>query len=541
LGDDNLECIKVSGDQLDAFLNEDLNKKPENNIKNIFKDADEEENGVKYYYRKVLGDGKDKPDFKNLIKIDPEDYLDKLYDQVKSIGDGLTKPDEGIQLVKVLGDVNPNDITDHMKEAQKSYDVKDDEDENKGTTVQCVTVNKPNKDGKKEPIQYIKAAIGQPKKGEDPIAYYKVKGDAYPKDLLDQIEKNGKPDGKDGVDYDKVKGPELPEVQKLFADSENIPKTFYFTTDVKGNGTKPNGKPYEDGKVQSVTILCDPNNKTNTKSQVKDIFRKADENDKKDDEKEDEDKAVYYYTKVLGDDKLNRDIVKDPEINEVPAETEMRDIHNLVKGDNINKPEEENNGVLLIKAKGDQSINDILDKVKTSGANINRPGEVLRSAKPKKPGEKPYESKPTSKYDDDNLDENGRPGLEKIDVGDDRFLCAKVTGSQLSNYAKPENADKNKVRNVLKDADEKDNGVTFYYRKVLGDGTDRPDSGKLIKVEPDQNLDDLYFQMKVMGGDLSNPDDGIQLVKVVGDVDPMEINKHMLDTKNLYEKQKEGG
>ena len=47
------------------------------------KDADEEENGVKYYYRKVLGDGKDKPEFKNLIKIDPEDYLDKLYDDLE--------------------------------------------------------------------------------------------------------------------------------------------------------------------------------------------------------------------------------------------------------------------------------------------------------------------------------------------------------------------------------------------------------------------------------------------------------------------------
>jgi len=542
LGDDNLECIKVSGDQLDAFSNKDLNKKPANNIKNIFKDADEEENGVKYYYRKVLGDGKDKPDFKNLIKIEPEEFMDKIYDQVKSIGDGLTKPDEGIQLVKVLGDVNPDGVTEHMNEAKKNYEVKDDDGENQGTTVQFVTVNKPNKDGKKEPVHFIKATLGQPKKGEDPVAYYKVKGDNYPKDLLDQIEKNGKPDGKDGVNYDKVKGPELPEVQKLFADADNIPKTFYYASDVKGNGKKDNGKPYKDGKVQSVTILCDPNNKTNINSQVKDVFRKADENNKKDDEKEDEDKAAYYYTKVLGEDKLNKDIIKDPEVNEVPGETEMREIHDKVKGDNINRPEDENNGVLLIKAKGGQNINDILDKVKTSGANINRPGEVLRSTKPKGPGEKPYESKPgtkdskpTSKYDDDNLDENGRPGLEKVDVGDDRFLCVKVTGAQLSNYAKPENTDKNKVRNVLKDADEKDNGVSYYYRKVLGDGTDNPDNVQLIKVDPEKKMEDIYNQIKVMGGDITNPDDGIQLVKVVGDVDPMEINKHMLDTKNLYE------
>ena len=56
------------------------------------------------------------------------------------------------------------------------------------------------------------------------------------RDILDQIQTKGKPDGKDGVDYTKIKGDELPEVQKLFKGSENMPKTYYTISNVKEVG-----------------------------------------------------------------------------------------------------------------------------------------------------------------------------------------------------------------------------------------------------------------------------------------------------------------
>ena len=81
-----------------------------------------------------------------------------------------------------------------------------------------------------------------------------------------------------------------------------MPKTYYYTSNVKGSGKDKNGRPYRDGKVYSVTVLSDPNNRTNKNHQILQVFRKAEEaNNKKlkDDNK-------YYYTKVLGS-KLNRD------------------------------------------------------------------------------------------------------------------------------------------------------------------------------------------------------------------------------------------
>ena len=46
---------------------------------------------------------------------------------------------------------------------------------------------------------------------------------------------HGKQDGKDGVDYNKVKGDEISEVQTLFAGNEKMPRTYYYTTIVRGD------------------------------------------------------------------------------------------------------------------------------------------------------------------------------------------------------------------------------------------------------------------------------------------------------------------
>ena len=126
----------------------------------------------------------------------------------------LKNPDEGIQLVKTIGNINPVDINKHMNDSKTLYDKKDDDGNSSGTTVQCIKTKNKGKDGKKEPVQYIKAVLGGVKKpGEEPVSFYRIKDGVDIRDILDQITKNGKPDGKDGVDYVKVKGDELPEVQ----------------------------------------------------------------------------------------------------------------------------------------------------------------------------------------------------------------------------------------------------------------------------------------------------------------------------------------
>ena len=51
---------------------------------------------------------------------------------------------------------------------------------------------------------------GGAKAGEETIAYYKIKDGTDVRDVLEQIQEKVKLDGTDGVDYNKVKGDELP-------------------------------------------------------------------------------------------------------------------------------------------------------------------------------------------------------------------------------------------------------------------------------------------------------------------------------------------
>ena len=76
-----------------------------------------------------------------------------------------------------------------------------------------------------------------------------------------------------------------------------MPKTYYYTSKVKGNGINKDGKPYEDGKVHYVKVLSDPNNKTNKNHQVLDVFRKSEEDNKK--KEPEQDNSTYYYIKTL--------------------------------------------------------------------------------------------------------------------------------------------------------------------------------------------------------------------------------------------------
>ena len=42
-------------------------------------------------------------------------------------------------------------------------------------------------------------------------------------------------------------------------------------------------------------------------------------------------------------------------------------------------------------------------------------------------------------YPEEVLPEKERPGLQTVDVGDDKVKCVKITGDQLTKLANPEN------------------------------------------------------------------------------------------------------
>ena len=72
--------------------------------------------------------------------------------------------------------------------------------------------------------------------------------------------------------------------------------------------------------------------------------------------------------------------------------------------------------------------------------------------------------------------------------------------------------------------------ATYYYTKVNGDGSDStPEKLDLQPIKPDTKVDDIYNQMKLKGGVMKKPedDDGIQIFKVVGEVDNKDIDKHL--------------
>ena len=193
--------------------------------------------------------------------------------------------------------------------------------------------------------------------------------------MLEDIQSTGKPKGVDGVDFFKVKGDEIPEVQKIFKGTELDPKTYYYTTDVAEE------KPFGPGKINSVTVLNDFKNRVNKNHQLFQVFRKLeDANDR-----QNVDPAQYYFTNALGDG-ITKNTLNNLQANKAANDTNIKDIYNNVKGDMTNKPEDDEY-VYLIKVKGDKDVNDALNKIK--GA------EPLKS-KPKKPPQKvPIEYKPT--------------------------------------------------------------------------------------------------------------------------------------------------
>ncbi|MBP3801733.1 MAG: hypothetical protein J6I85_06920, partial [Clostridia bacterium] len=551
-----IQYIKIKNDKLSKYAEPNQNAKisslfDDRNLEDDLEDQDEQAGGINYFYRKVLGDKLDKPNNTQLDKVSGDTDMDVVYNKLKSKSGNFKSPEEGIQLVKVIGNINPNDINKHMNDVNNLYNKKDKDGNSSGTTVQSVKVSRLNKEGKVEPVQYIKAIRGGAKSGEDPVAYYKVGGKADMRDILDQIQTKGKPDGKDGVDYTKIKGDELPEVQKLFKGSENMPKTYYFSSAVRGDGVDKKGKPYDDGKVNSVTILSDHDNHTNKNNKVKDVFRKAEESQaprKKDKEKEKKrEEPKYYYTKVLGS-KMKKP--SDVKLTKVPKDTNMKDLYNKVKSDGSKKPEDD--GILVVKVTGDADLNEVLGKIKSNSLMMFKPEEekaiekALREQPKKDTKAKPGQPKPVTKKDEEDencpvYDYNKTLGSNKN--GNYSIGGIKLLGDEFSKYDEPEN--NFKLGNLIKASeidpdDDKikgDKTPEYYYTKILGDKLNnlKEEDLDLIKAKGDQKMNDIHKDVNNKlksrpGKPKDENNDGVQLIKTVGKPDKKDIVKFILDS-----------
>ena len=351
-GDDGIEVIKVPKQQLLNYSSPDLKPDEQSKVRQLFKEAEEMKSGVECLYRKVLSLALDHPETATFQKVPIDTQVEDLYKQIKEKEGEFKGPEEGVQLVKTIGYIDPKEINKHVTNAKRLYSKKNDQGLSSGTTVQYVKVSRPNKEGKKVPHQFIKAVKGLPKPGEKPIQYYRIPDKTDLKAMLENIQLKGYPEGKEGVDYITITDEkELEDVIKLFKGNENDPQTYFYTSVVKGDG-----KPYGNGRIHSVTILSDPTNRLNKTNKIKQIFLKAEEaNDKRI-----KDTSNYYYTKPITD--KNKDLKTTP----TTRETTIKEIFNNVKGDMTNKPDDDEY-VFLIKTKEGKDVKDALNRIKNSG------------------------------------------------------------------------------------------------------------------------------------------------------------------------------
>jgi hypothetical protein len=74
--------------------------------------TEDDKTGVNYYYKKLLEAELDKPIFFQLAIVLRDTDINDFYEQIKK-KEGLKTPDEGIQLTKTVGNINPNDANKH--------------------------------------------------------------------------------------------------------------------------------------------------------------------------------------------------------------------------------------------------------------------------------------------------------------------------------------------------------------------------------------------------------------------------------------------
>ena len=142
-------------------------------------------------------------------------------------------------------------------------------------------------------------------------------------------------------------------------------------------------------------------------------------------------------------------------------------------------------------------------------------------------------------FDKDDKTEPAEYYYQSRVLGDNKDK--KGNGGKLRSVTVKEdnNNSLNKRKNIGQMFGDKDKkGIpTYYYTKVLGGGKNKPENMQIYPAQGDTNMDDIYNNIKSLGGISNNPDDeGIQLIKVYGKVDPSEIGKHIQQSENIIDK-----
>ena len=396
-GDDDLVVLKVRRDQLQNYDQPGTSPDQLSKLKHLFKDADENEAGVECFFRRVYGGGQDHPETAEFRKVPVNTTMEDLYEKLRAEGCKFDLQGDGIQLMKVVGNIDPKEKNKHAVKAKRLYDNKDKDGNTSGTTVQSIKLNRVLPDGTKEPIQYIKTVkTDNIKPGENPVQYYVVKGKANLREMLEDMNTTGKLKGTENVDFSKVRDEDLPRIEEAFRKSQH-PQTYYYS-----NVVEPNQN-YKGGKINSVTVLNDPKNKVNKNNKIFQVFRRAEDADEAQREKlalkngQPEDK--FYFTNALGDN-ITKNNLNNLTANNISKEANMKDLYNNVKGDMTNNPNDDE-FVYVIKCKGGKDVKDALNKIKIADPALKN------KQKPKK---KP--KKPAIKLDDDqdlhNIRDNTR-------------------------------------------------------------------------------------------------------------------------------------
>ena len=193
----------------------------------------------------------------------------------------------------------------------------------------------------------------------------------------------------------------------------------------------------------------------------------------------------------------------------------MKEVYNKVKGDMTNKPNDGNNDLFVIKIPSNKNINDVLKKVKSTGAMTPKKSNESDS---KTTDDEPYTSLQFVKVKGDGKD---KPGSQ-----DEPIQYIKLSGPLLNKPVKgnePEQYYKVKVDGDVNDV--------LYKLKTLGSNWNKPENDpsnkdKYVKLSGNElnNVKD-YFKGNEKGGDGEGPEEYYYRSKVLGDSKNKDANQ----------------
>ena len=368
-------------------------------VKVYQKVKDSEEKNV-IVYLKVSGGSKPEIFYKNKGEIDLNIILQQIQEKGTPEKDG--KPFEvvsGEELEKVKTYFKPkNEDLNKQKEKEdncktpKAYfytsKTRNNQDENNPIIIQSITnLSDPNNNlNKGQSIESLFSnSIGLNK---NPTFYFVSYNPEKKEDesiQLQQINENEKinelklKNTEDCLQLIKVLGDtsakemvnhliEARDNSKTFGEEGKLPLKFYYKTKVMEGETNEDKKAenIRIGKVDSVTIKRDPDNRLHKGKDIETVFKEGEEEE---DKSNNLGEPIYYYTKIKGG------VINKPEelqLVKLDGKTKIDDIYNEVKKLG---PLEINDGIQLYKSIGNVDNDSLIAHVKEAGELFNNPEE----------------------------------------------------------------------------------------------------------------------------------------------------------------------